>query len=87
MSDIKNIEEVRKLKEIRKKYQKERELIEIEIELLQKQLDTIDRYLEDDSKDTEWHEKPPLPTQEIQTIYKDFMENEYNPEDYKPKKD
>ena len=79
---VTNIEELKKLKELRQKYIKERELIQIEIDRLVKEQEVLDYYLGstlDKEKDQDWHNKPPLPTTEIQSIYKDYMDS-YNKE-------
>jgi len=83
MSDVINIEDLKRLKELKDKYLKERQSIQIQIERLQGQLEVLDYYLGDNITN-EWHGKPPLPNDKIQDIYKDFMAS-YNPEDYKDK--
>ena len=47
MPDITNIEHQRKVKELKDKYEKERQSIQIEIDKLQAQLDVLDAYLGD----------------------------------------
>ena len=81
MSDIIDIEELRRIKKIRCKYEKQRQEIEIEIQQLQSQLEILDHYL-GDNLDNEWHTKPPLSNDQISNIYKDFMENEYASKNY-----
>ena len=83
MSDVINIEDLKRLKELKNKYEKERQSIQIQIERLQGQLEVLDYYL-GDNLDNEWHSKPPLSNDKIAEIYKDFMAT-YNPEDYKDK--
>tara|TARA_A100001201_G_scaffold124152_1_gene108167 strand:+ start:165 stop:413 length:249 start_codon:yes stop_codon:yes gene_type:complete len=78
---IKNIQDQRRIKELRNKYEKERQIIQVEIDKLQAQLEVLDAYL-GDNLDNEWHRKPPLSNDKIAEIYKDFMAT-YNPEDYK----
>ena len=80
---IKNIQDQRRIKELRNKYERERQVIQVEIDKLQAQLDVLDAYL-GDNLDNEWHSKPPLTNDKIAEIYKDFMAT-YNPEDYKDK--
>ena len=80
---IKNIQDQRRIKELRNKYERERQVIQVEIDKLQAQLDVLDAYL-GDNLDNEWHSKPPLSNDKISEIYKDFMAT-YNPEDYKDK--
>ena len=78
---IKDIKDQRRVKELRDRYEKERQVIQIEIDKLQAQLDVLDAYL-GDNLNNEWHSKPPLSNDKIAEIYKDFMAT-YNPEDYK----
>ena len=80
---IKNIQDQRRIKQLRDKYERERQVIQVEIDKLQAQLDVLDAYL-GDNLDNEWHSKPPLSNDKIAEIYKDFMAT-YNPEDYKDK--
>ena len=80
---IKDIKDQRRVKELRDRYEKERQVIQIEIDKLQAQLDVLDAYL-GDNLNNEWHSKPPLSNDKIAEIYKDFMAT-YNPEDYKDK--
>ena len=83
MSDVINIEDLKRLKELKNKYEKERQSIQIQIERLQGQLEVLDYYL-GDNLDNEWHSKPPLSNDKIAEIYKDFMAT-YDPNDYKDK--
>ena len=83
MSDVINIEDLNRLKELKDKYLKERQSIQIQIERLQGQLEVLDYYL-GDNLDNEWHSKPPLSNDKIAEIYKDFMVD-YDPNDYKDK--
>ena len=78
---IKDIKDQRRVKELRDRYEKERQVIQIEIDKLQAQLEVLDSYL-GDNLNSEWHSKPPLSNDKIAEIYKDFMAT-YNPEDYK----
>ena len=78
---IKDIKDQRRVKELRDRYEKERQVIQIEIDKLQAQLDVLDAYL-GDNLNNEWHSKPPLSNDKIAELYKDFMAS-YNPEDYK----
>ena len=80
---IKNIQDQRRIKELRNKYEKERQSIQIEIDKLQAQLEVLDYYL-GDNLDNKWHSKPPLSNDKIAEIYKDFMAT-YNPNDYTDK--
>ena len=80
---IKDIKDQRRVKELRDRYEKERQVIQIEIDKLQAQLDVLDAYL-GDNLNNEWHSKPPLSNDKIAELYKDFMAS-YNPEDYKDK--
>ena len=83
MSDVINIEDLKRLKELKNKYEKERQSIQIEIERLQGQLEVLDYYL-GVNLDNDWHSKPPLSNDKIAEIYKDFMVD-YDPNDYKDK--
>ena len=80
---IKNIQDQRRIKELRDKYERERQVIQVEIDKLQAQLEVLEAYL-GDNLDNEWHSKPPLSNDKIQDIYKDFMAT-YDPNDYKDK--
>ncbi len=80
---IKDIKDQRRVKELRDRYEKERQVIQIEIDKLQAQLDVLDAYL-GDNLNNEWHSKPPLSNDKIAEIYKDFMAT-YNPNDYTDK--
>ena len=61
---IKNIQDQRRIKELRDKYERERQVIQVEIDKLQAQLDVLDAYL-GDNLDNEWHSKPPLSNDKI----------------------
>lgn len=85
MSDIINIEDLKRLKELRNKYEKQKQTIQYEIERLQSQLEILDYYL-GDNLDNEWHSKPPLSNEEIQNIHKEYMAT-YDPTKYTHNKD
>ena len=77
MSDIKNLDEVRRNKRARKRLNQEKEAIELEILILQKRLEVIEGFLQGDIKDIDWHEKPPMASQEIKNLYAEFMKSDY----------
>ena len=77
MSDIKNLDEVRRNKRARKRLNQEKEVLELEILILQKRLEGIEGFLEGDIKDIDWHEKPPMASQEIKNLYAEFMKSDY----------
>ena len=81
---IKNIKDQRRVKELRDRYEKERQVIQIEINKLQAQLDVLDAYL-DGNLINEWHDKPPLTSDEIADLYAKYMKHSYDPNDYKDK--
>ena len=83
MSDIIDFKDLQRLKELKDKYLKERQSIQIQIDQLQSQLEILDYHL-GDNLDNEWHSKPPLSNDKIAEIYKDFMAT-YDPNDYKDK--
>ena len=83
MSDIIDFKDLQRLKELKDKYLKERQSIQIQIDQLQSQLEILDYYLGDNLYN-EWHSKPPLSNDKIAEIYKDFMAT-YDPNDYKDK--
>ena len=83
MSDIIDFKDLQRLKELKDKYLKERQSIQIQIDQLQSQLEILDYYLCDNLVN-EWHSKPPLSNDKIAEIYKDFMAT-YDPNDYKDK--
>jgi len=74
MSDISNIDHQRKVKELRDKYEKERQSIQIEIDKLQAQLDVLEAYL-GDNLNSEWHSKSPLSADEIADLYAKYMKH------------
>ena len=77
MSDIKNLDEVRRNKRARKRLNQEKEVLELEILILQKRLEVIEGFLQGDIKDIDWHEKPPMASQEIKNLYAEFMKSDY----------
>ena len=81
---IENIQDQRRIKELKNKYEKERQSIQIEIDKLQAQLDVLDAYL-DGNLINEWHDKPSLTSDEIADLYAKYMKHSYNPNDYKDK--
>ena len=85
MSDIIDFKDLQRLKQLKDKYLKERQNIQIEIDQLQSQLEILDYYL-GDNLDNEWHSKPPLSNEEIQNIHKEYMAT-YDPTKYTHNKD
>lgn len=81
---IKNIQDQRRVKELRDKYEKERQSIQIEIDKLQAQLEVLDSYL-GDNLNSEWHSKSPLTSDEIADLYAKYMKHSYDPKDYTDK--
>ena len=78
MSDIKNLDEVRRNKRARKRLNQEKEAIELEILILQKRLEVIQGFLDGTIEaSTEWHEKPPMASDEIKNLYAEFMKSDY----------
>ena len=65
MSDIKNLDEVRRNKRARKRLNQEKEAIELEF---------LDGTIE---APVEWHEKPPMASDEIKNLYAEFMKSDY----------
>ena len=83
MPDITNIEHQRKIKELKDKYQREMDGINIKLEQLEEQLQQLQSIVDTPPKTEEeldWHLKPPMPTAEIQSIYNDYMDK-YNNQD------
>ena len=83
MPDITNIEHQRKIKELKDKYQREMDGINIKLEQLEEQLQRLQSIVDTPPKTEEeldWHLKPPMPTAEIQSIYNDYMDK-YNNQD------
>ena len=77
-SDIKNLDEVRKNKRARKRLNQEKETLELEILILQKRLEVIQGFLEGTIEaPVEWHEKPPMASDEIKNLYAEFMKSDY----------
>ena len=78
MSDIKNLDEVRKNKRARKRLNQEKETLELEILILQKRLEVIQGFLGGTIEaPVEWHEKPPMASDEIKNLYAEFMKSDY----------
>jgi hypothetical protein len=77
MSKIENLDDIRKSKKARKRLNQEKEVLELEILILQKRLEVIESFLEDDIKDIDWHEKPPMASEEIKNLYAEFMKSDY----------
>ena len=78
MSDIKNLDEVRKNKRARKRLNQEKEARELEILILQKRLEVIQGFLDGTIEaPVEWHEKPPMASDEIKNLYAEFMKSDY----------
>ena len=65
MSKIENLDDIRKSKRARKRLNQEKEVLELEILILQKRLEVIEGFLEGDIKDIDLDEKPPMASQEI----------------------
>ena len=87
MPDITNIEHQRKINELKDKYQREIDGINIKLEQLSEELKRLQSIVDTPPKTEEeldWHLKPPLSNDKISDIYKDFMAT-YNPNDYKDK--
>lgn len=88
MSDITNIEHQRKVKELKEKYQKEIDLVNIQLEQLTEQLQRLQSIVDTPpktEKELDWHLKPPLSSDEISDLYSKYMKHLYNPNDYKDK--
>ena len=78
MSDIKNLDEVRRNKRARKRLNQEKEAIELEILILQKRLEVIQGFLDGTIEaPVELHEKPPMASDEIKNLYAEFMKSDY----------
>ena len=88
MPDITNIEHQRKIKELKDKYQREMDGINIKLEQLEEQLQQLQSIVDTPPKTEEeldWHLKPPMPTAEIQSIYNDYMDKFNNQDNDKDK--
>lgn len=88
MSDITNIEHQRKVKELKDKYQREIDGINIKLEQLTEQLEQLQSIVNTPPKTEEeldWHLKPPMPSSEISDLYEKYMKHSYNPDDYTDK--
>lgn len=86
MSDISNIDHQRKVKELKDKYQREIDLVNIKLEQLTEELERLQSIIDTPPKTEEeldWHLKPPMPSSEIADLYEKYMKHSYNPEDYK----
>lgn len=88
MPDITNIEHQRKIKELKDKYQREIDGINIKLEQLTEELKRLQSIVDTPPKTEEeldWHLKPPMPSSEIQDLYEKYMKHSYDINDYKDK--
>ena len=88
MPDITNIEHQRKVKELKDKYQREIDGINIKLEQLTEELKRLQSIVDTPPKTEEeldWHLKPPMPSSEIQDLYEKYMKHSYDINDYKDK--
>jgi len=88
MPDITNIEHQRKINELKDKYQREIDLVNIKLEQLSEELQRLQSIVDTPpktEKELDWHLKPPMPSSEIQDLYEKYMKHSYDSEDYKDK--
>jgi len=88
MPDITNIEHQRKINELKDKYQRAIDGINIKLEQLTEELQRLKSIVDTPPKTEEeldWHLKPPMPTGEIQDLYEKYMKHSYDINDYKDK--
>ncbi len=88
MPDITNIEHQRKINELKDKYQREIDGINIKLEQLTEELQRLQSIVDTPPKTEEeldWHLKPPMPTGEIQDLYENYIKHSYYSVDYKDK--
>jgi len=88
MPDITNIEHQRKINELKDKYQREIDGINIKLEQLTEELKRLQSIVDTPPKTEEeldWHLKPPMPSSEIQDLYEKYMKHSYDINDYKDK--
>ena len=88
MPDITNIQHQRKIKELKDKYQREIDGINIKLEQLSEELKRLQSIVDTPPKTEEeldWHLKPPMPSSEIQDLYEKYMKHSYDINDYKDK--
>ena len=88
MPDITNIEHQRKINELKDKYQREIDGINIKLEQLSEELKRLQSIADTPPKTEEeldWHLKPPMPSSEIQDLYEKYMKHSYDINDYKDK--
>lgn len=88
MSDIIELMEQRRLKTIKEQLTKEIEYINYQIQLLEEQKRLVQSYIDNPpttEKELDWHEKPPLSSDEISSLYEKYMKHGYSPEDYNDK--
>ena len=89
MPDITNIEHQRKVKELKDKYQREIDLVNIKLEQLTEELQRLQSIVDTPpktEKELDWHLKPPLSSDEISDLYSKYMKHSYDPNDYKKDK-
>jgi hypothetical protein len=88
MPDITNIEHQRKVKELKDKYQREIDLVNIKLEQLTEELERLQSIVDTPpktEKELDWHLKPPLSSDEISDLYSKYMKHSYDINDYKDK--
>ena len=88
MPDINNIAHQRKINELKDKYQREIDGINIKLEQLSEELKRLQSIVDTPPKTEEeldWHLKPPMPSSEIQDLYEKYMKHSYDINDYKDK--
>ena len=88
MPDITNIEHQRKVKELKDKYQREIDLVNIKLEQLTEELERLQSIVDTPpktEKELDWHLKPPLSSDEISDLYSKYMKHSYDIIDYKDK--
>ena len=89
MPDITNIEHQRKVKELKDKYEREIDGINIKLEQLTEELQRLQSIVDTPPKTEEeldWHLKPPMPSSEIADLYEKYMTHSYDPDQYKKDK-
>mgnify|MGYP003116857265 FL=1 len=76
MSKISNLEDAIKLKKIKQEYTKQKDKLELDILMLQRELEVIEQQLEECNV-SEWLQKPPMSSGDIKQIYEKYMKDEY----------
>ena len=72
MSKISNLEDAYKTQKIKQEYTKQKDKLELDILMLQRELEVIEQQLEECNV-SQWYQKPPMSSGDIKQIYEKYM--------------